>query len=403
MGIQGGVRNLQWIFTATFVVMLAAVPLFGWATRRFQRAGLVPIVYGFFILNLVGLYVLFSVFESGPWPARIFFIWVSVFNLFVVSIFWSFMADIWDSEQAGRLFGIIAMGGSAGAIVGPFLAAVLSTRVGPVQLMPISIGLLLFALFCVERLLRKPRERRSAGEAVPDDDDTEPDRFDRPIQGGIFSAAVRIVRSPYLAGIALFILLYSMISTVLYFEQAHIVANAFDDPGQRTQVFALVDLVVNVLTVLCQLFLTSRLVLHRGVSFALALVPVLLGFGLLLLGFFPVLPVLLVIQTLRRAGNYAVTRPAREMLFTVVSVEDKYKSKNFIDTVVYRGGDAVSGWAFAALQSIGFGLGAIPFLAAPLAILWAVLGYALGKRKDTITAKTNRARPTALREEPAVG
>ncbi|HKK04572.1 MAG TPA: MFS transporter [Gammaproteobacteria bacterium] len=383
MGIQGGVQNLQWVFTGTFVAMLLAVPLFGWAAARFERRRLVPIVYYFFIANLALFYLLFELDVARAWVARAFFVWISVFNLFVVSVFWSLMADVFSNAQARRLFGIIAAGGSAGAIVGPGLTAWLAGALGPAQLIPFSIGLLVLAVVCVHGVLRL---RRHDAEAPLD--------AGAPVRGGLLAGAGHVLRSPYLLGIGLFILLYTTLSTFLYFEQAHIVKASFSDAGERTRLFAMIDLSVNVLTVFAQLFVMARLVERIGVALTLALIPLAVAAGFAVLGLYPTLAVLVVFQVLRRAGNYAITRPGREVLFTVIPREDKYKSKNFIDTVVYRGGDAVSGWAFALLSAAGLALSTIAWVAVPLALLWAANGFALGRRQEVLrTEQRERAWP----------
>lgn len=383
MGIQGGVGNLQWVFTATFAVMLLAVPLFGWAVARYPRRQLVPRVYYFFIANLALFFLLFKGGIGTAWVARAFFVWVSVFNLFVVSVFWSFMADIFSNRQARRLFGIIAAGGSAGAIAGPGLTASLGVLLGPANLLPISMGFLLLAVICVHALLNRRGPAWAAKEAPAAEKDDI-------IGGGVLAGAVRVMRSPYLLGICLFMVLFTSLSTFLYFEQAHIVNNALADSGQRTRLFAGMDLAVNSLTVLCQLFLTARLVERFGIAPTLMLIPVFLAGGFFLLGLYPTLAVLVLIQVLRRAGNYAITRPAREVLYTVIPREDKYKSKNFIDTVVYRGGDALSGWAFAGLIGFGLNLSAIAFAAVPLALLWTATGFWLGRKQERLQAQYKR-------------
>ncbi|MFQ5915235.1 MAG: NTP/NDP exchange transporter [Nitrospinota bacterium] len=395
MGIAGGVKNLQWVFTGTFVAMLLAVPLFGAAAARLPRRRLLPLVYYFFIANLWIFFLLFATETRVPQVARAFFIWVSVFNLFVVSVFWTFMADLFTNEQARRLFGFIAAGGSAGALVGSSLTAGLALLLGPVHLLLISILLLAAAVFCIHRLLRwvDRRERHHAvrwqGAALPAQPEREGHGLEgaggAPVGGGMWTGVKLVFRSPYLLGICLYIWLYTSLSTFLYFEQAHIVRDAFDDPAKRTALFATLDLAVNVLTIGTQLFLTGRVVAAVGLPAALALVPALVFVGFAGLGLFPTLVVLAAFQVVRRAGNFAIARPAREMLFTVVPREEKYKSKNFIDTVVYRGGDAVSGWLFAGLSAIGLGLSAISFLAVPLAAGWAVTGLLLGKRNERIS------------------
>ena len=366
MGIIGGVDNLQWLFTATFVVMLAIVPVFGAASARYPRQKLLPGVYLFFIANLVIFYLLFNIQDGTNWTARIFFIWVSVFNLFVVSVFWSFMADIYSNAQGRRLFGLIAAGGSLGAVSGPAMTASLSTSLGTANLLLLSAGFLSAALVCIVQLLRYGHGHPSAGS-------------EESLGGGVLSGIKRTLGSRYLLGIAAFIWLYTTLSTFLYFEQAHSVKEAFADSAERTRVFAMIDLAVNALTIVFQVLVTGHIMRRLGVATALASIPALLTAGFIMLAMAPILPVLIITQVVRRAGNYALTKPAREVLFTVVDRESKYKAKNFIDTVVYRGGDAISGWLFAGFKGMGLGLSGIAWIAVPLALLWMMIGLQLGK------------------------
>jgi AAA family ATP:ADP antiporter len=371
MGIAGGVDNLQWLFTGTFLAMLAVVPLFGWVSSRFERRRFLPAVYGFFIANLLLFFVLFQSAVTHAWVARAFFIWTSVFNLFVVSVFWSFMTDIFSNAQARRLFGCIAAGGTAGAICGPLLTTLLALPLGPANLLPVSAGLLGIAVFCIHRL--------GAWQAAAGQGNPAATQNAAAIGGQVLAGVQLALRSPYLLGICLLMLLFTTLATFLYFQQAQIVRDSFSDPAQRTAVFAAMDLAVNILTLLFQVLLTGRLVQWLGLGWTLALVPLLLAAGFLALGLAPVLAVLVVVQVLRRAGNYAIMRPAREMLYVVLGREEKYKAKNFIDTVVYRGGDALSAWAYAGLTALGLGLSAIALLAVPLALLWAGIAYRLGQ------------------------
>jgi AAA family ATP:ADP antiporter len=370
MGIQGGVDALAWVFTATFVLMLLIVPLFGWAVGRFSRPVLVTVSYGVFIAQML---VFFGIMQAGlapEWTARAFFVWVSVFNLFVVSLFWSVMNDVFSQDQALRLFGLIAAGGSLGAIAGPGLTALLASRLGPVNLLPLSALLLALALLCAHGVLRyRPQNMAAPASSAA-------------LRAGLWAGATRVLRSPYLLGICVFILFYSGLSTFLYFQQARIVESAFSDSASRTRVFALMDLATNVLTLGLQFFATARLVAWLGLPAVLAMIPLAVAAGFGALGLVPTLIVLVGFQVVRRAGNYALTKPAREMLFSVLSPEDKYKSKNFIDTVVYRGGDAASGWVYTGLAAAGLGLSAIAFAAVPLALMWALLGIALGRARQ---------------------
>jgi len=375
MGITGGVDQLQWVFTGTFLVMLAAVPLFGAVSARLSRRKLLPAVYLFFILNLLIFFVLFAADPVPAWAARSFFIWVSMFNLFIVSVFWSFMADIFTNAQGKRLFALIAAGGTLGAITGPAITAALVERLGTSNLLLISILFLSFALLAILVLNRYSHSESRAE--------------DSGLGGGIFEGLLQTLGSRYLIGIALFIWLYATLSTFLYFEQAHIVKEAFDSSETRTKVFAAIDLAVNTLTILLQVLITGRVMQRYGVATTIAIIPFLLALGFVLLAIAPVLPVLIATQIARRAGNYAITKPSREVLFTVVSRSQKYKAKNFLDTVVYRGSDAVAGWFFAGMKAMGLGLSAIAWVAVPIAIIWMALGIQLGKQQSRM-ASTDR-------------
>lgn len=382
MGIAGGVKQLQWMFSGTFVVMLLAVPLFGWITRRYPPRKFLPYVYTFFICNLLFFYLLFASDVTHAFVARTFFIWASVFNLFIVSVFWSFMVDTFSAGQAKRLFGSIAAGGTVGAILGPVITAALVVRVGPTHLLLVSMLFLGVALVCLNRLIRWCVERREgASDGASPTADTP---SDRPIGGGVLAGIRLVLSSPYLLGICLMMVLFTTLSTFLYFQQAHIISRHISDPAHRTALFAAMDFSVNTLTLGIQLFFTGRIVRRFGLAWTLALVPLLLGAGFLFLGLAPVLGVVVVVQVIRRAGNYAINRPAREMLYVVLSQEEKYKAKNVIDTVVYRGGDAVSAWVYAGLQAMGFTIGAIALCAVPLAGIWAGISLRLGRMQKRL-------------------
>jgi AAA family ATP:ADP antiporter len=368
MGIAGGVRNLEWLFTATFLTMLAVVPAFGWLVTRVPRRRFVPYAHGFFIVNILVFWVLLEGDVATRHVARLFFVWASVFNLFVVSLFWSFMADLFRSEQGTRLFGFIAAGGTLGTIAGSSITLLLAGSIGAANLLPISAALLAVGIVCVGRLQRATRGFKPDA-ATPDTS----------LGGGILAGITEAARSPYLLGICGFIALFTTTSTFLYFQQAHLVADAFADSDERTRVFAFINLAVSVLTVAVQLALTGRIVKWLGVGAAVSFLPLvtLVGFGLFALA--PTVTMLVGFQIVRRVANFAVTRPGREMLFTVVTREQKYKSKNFIDTVVYRGGDAASGWAYAGLsKGMGLDMSTLAIVCMPVAALWMVLGWCLG-------------------------
>ncbi len=380
MGVQGGVENLPWLFSATFAVMLGAAPLFGWAAARLPRRRLVPWTYLFFIANVLVFYALFAVGVAPPAVARAFFVWVSVFNLFVVSLFWSLMADLFRPEQAARLFGFLSAGGSCGALAGPTLTALLAAPFGTANLLLLSCGFLGLALVCITALIGRAGARASAGTRPP----AEPGDS---IGGTTWSGIAQIPRSPYLLGIVAYVLLYTVLFGFAYLELARMVSATYHDSAQRTALFAQMDLAVNVITLLGQLLVVAKFVEKLGVGAALALLPALGLAGFVAIGLVPVLAVLIAFQILRRAADYAIARPAREMLFTVLTREAKYKSKNFIDTVVFRSGDAASAWVYAALKSLGLDLGGLAAAAIPGVMLWLLLGLWLGRqytRKSSI-------------------
>jgi len=385
MGVQGGVENLQWLFTATFVAMLAIVPLFGWVTSRYPRKRFLPLVYYFFVVNLVLFYLAFNLDYDKVYIARVFFVWVSVFNLFVVSVFWSLMVDVYSNEQSKRLFGFIAAGGTVGAISGPALTSFLAVPVGKVNLLILSALLLLIAVFCMKRIIRwSDTTRNNSTAASPNTLQQE-----RPLGGSIIAGIKLVFASPYLLGICALMLLFTTLSTFLYFEQAQIIRDNFADSDARTSVFATIDLATNILTLLLQLLIVGRLVPLIGLAWTLAIIPLLLTAGFLALSLSPVVLVLIVVQVIRRAGNYAIMRPAREMLYVVVDQETKYKAKNFIDTAVYRGGDALSSWVYAGMKSAGLSAANIALIAVPLSLLWAWVAYRMGKWQQKISDTDN--------------
>jgi len=367
MGVAGGVRNLQWLFTATFLVMLAAVPLYGWLVARVPRRRFIPLVYHFFVLNLALFWVLLALDVERQTVARVFFVWISVFVLFAVSVFWSFMADLYSSEQAKRLYGFIAAGGSAGALAGPALTIGLAGTIGAVNLLIVAALLLEAAVFCARKLEVEQKvssERQNA------------------VGGGAIDGILMVLRSPYIAGITLWVGLLSVAATFLYFEQAAIVAAASDDPAVRTRIFAGVDLAVGLLTIAVQFFATGKLIARFGVGAALALLPVVFAVGFAVLAVAPVLAVVIAFQALQRTANFAISNPAREVLFTVVARDEKYKAKNVIDIVAVRGADAAGGWLFTALRSLGMEIRSIPLVAIALAAACLALAVALGRAQE---------------------
>jgi len=375
MGIAGGVKNLPWLFTATFVTLLVAQPLYGALVARLPRARFIPIVYHFFVANLLVFWALLTFDVETAVVARVFFVWVSVFNLFAVAVFWSFMADLFTSEQGKRLFGFIGAGGTAGALLGPIITIWLSVPLGPVNLMIAAVIFLELAVFCVYRLARNVVMREQA--QAPTES----------IGGSAFAAIPELVRSPYMLGIGAWVALLSYAATIIYFEQAHIVSEAVKSAGLQTRIFASIDLAVSLLTLVTQLFITGQVLKRVGTGVAAAALPIVYIVGFAVLAVMPTLIVVVTVQVVQRWMNFAIANPARQLFFTVVTREEKYKAKNLVDVVVYRGSDALSGWIFDTLQGLGLKLGAIALCSLPVVAGWAVLSLALGREQEKRSAR----------------
>ncbi|MBL8513515.1 MAG: MFS transporter [Betaproteobacteria bacterium] len=372
MGIQGGLHNIQWLWTGTFVGMLIVTPLFGWITSRWPRRTFLPLVYLFFIANLVLFYfAMLSESLDKQWVAASFFIWLSVFNYFVVSVFWSFMTDIFDSSSAKRLFGAISAGGSIGAMTGPVITATLVKQIGIPNLLLISAVLMGCAIVCVVGLGRWARNTSTDKDA------------DAKAMGGSVLDGIRLAaRSPYLLSICGYMFLLQALGTFFYLEQVRIMAENISSSAERTQLFAQLDLAVNTLTLLTQLFATGTLLKRFGVVVCLSIVPALCVVTLGITAIWPTLMVISIGTVLRRACEFAVGKPAREILFTVVSRAERYKSKNFIDTVVSRGADVVSTWSNSGLRGLGLGASQIAIVCIPLSVGMIAVGMYLGREQE---------------------
>ena len=387
MGVAGGVNNLQWLFTGTLIGMLLLNLPFSWLVKTFPRETFIAISYRFFSANIL-LFVL-ALYAATPeqtiWVGRIFFIWTSVFNLFVVSIFWQMIVDVFNSEQGKRLFGFIAAGATLGAISGSAFTVSTVEHMAPGYLMVGAALMLEVAVFCVRRLsgLSAALSERPQAE------------LEQPIGGTLLGGFRDALSSSYLLNVSLFLLLYAVTSTFLYFQQAAVVSHSFQSRAAQTAFFASVDLGVNVLTLGVQLFLTGRILKRFGVGTTLSLLPVfsVVGFGVVAL--LPVLSSVVGFQLIRRAGNFAIARPTREVLFTVLPREDRYKAKSFIDTAVYRLGDQIGAWSFALLTALGLGLTEVSMVAAALSGSWLANSWWLGRRQDVL------ARQQAIRPEAA--
>jgi AAA family ATP:ADP antiporter len=375
MGIAGGVKNLPWLFTATFLSLLVAQPLYGALVARLPRVKFIPIVYHFFVANLVLFWVLLTFDVEKVIVARAFFVWVSVFNLFAVAVFWSFMADLFTAEQGKRLFGFIGAGGTAGALLGPVVTILLSAPLGPVNLLIAAAGFLEAAVFCVHRVERMAN--------APTDVDPRRQR----VGGSALAALPELIRSPYLMGVATWVSLLSFGATIAYFAQANIVSASIHGAATQTRLFASIDLVVGLLSLATQVFATGKFLKRFGTGIAAAALPAIYVVGFAALAIAPSLSVVVTLQVTQRWMNFAIANPARQVFFTVVGREEKYKAKNLIDVVIYRGSDALYGWLYDSLQALGLKLGAIALCALPVVAGWLILSTALGQKQERLTTK----------------
>ena len=385
-------ENLWWMFTAVLLTMVAANALFSMIVARMSRRRFIPIAYRFFILNLIIFFVLMKSVPSGkqPWVDICFFIWVSVFNLFATAVFWGFMTDLFTNEQGKRLFGFIAVGGSLGGILGPIITTSLIHYVSTGVFLLICAGMLEIAAQSVRFF---PAEfRRHDSKSAEDAGDAE-----KPIGGKFWDGVTHICKSPYLFGLFLFILLYTLTSTWTYFQQSDLTRTGFVDKAARTAFFAKLDLTVNTLTLLLQIFVTGRLMKFLGVTVTLLFMPILSLFGFAAMGWAPVIAVLAAFQVARRATTFAFMRPAREVLFTVLRREDKYKAKSFIDTFGYRCGDQFGAWSYGGMQALGLKFTAISYIGVLVVASWCGLGVWLGRKQRALAdVQTKRDRSAQL-------
>ena len=368
-GITGGTRALPWLFTATFFVMLAVAPLYGWRVARMPRARLIPLVYHFFAANILIMWALLALGIGQRIVAQVFFVWLTVFSVMAVSVFWSYLSDLYRSDQGKRLYGFIAAGGSLGALAGPILTRQLVDVVGVVHLFLLAALLLEGALFASLRLNRAAQGFNTTPAHPP------------AIGGNPFQGLATVLTGSYLRGIATWVALLSLGGTILYFLQAEVVSAATTDESERTRIFATIDIWVGGLQILLQLALTGRLIKRFGTGAAAAFLPFVFAIGFGWLAMFPALMAIMVFQAAQRTANFAVSNPAREILFTAADREDKYKAKNVVDGVVFRGADMLSGWLFTALTAFL----SIPLIAAvmiPVSLAWAALSFHLGRQQE---------------------
>lgn len=378
MGTVYGVENLQELFTGTFIVSFLVAPAYAFCASRIKLATFLPWVYGFIAVTMVVFFVLFTTTEEGKdrWVAAAFFVWTSTFNLLIISVFWTLMADMFSRTQAKRLFGFVAAGGTFGTLAAPMFTALFVNTVGVNTLLLISAGGFVITAFLV-KVLEKEKKKFGAMEG-----DVQKTTLDRKLGGNPFEGFSVILKSPYLLMIALFILLMTTISTIIYFQLGDLISKNFESREARTQAYALIDLAVNGTTVFLQLFATGRLIERFGVTAGLLVNPLVMIFAFLAVAFSPVLIVLGSIQVVRRFAEYAVAKPSREMLFTVLDQESKYKAKNVIDTVVYRFGDVTSAWLSAAV--LPYGVAGLAVAGIVASLIWLPIAYLLGKRYENV-------------------
>jgi AAA family ATP:ADP antiporter len=389
MASNAGLGRLPELFTYTFLVMLVITPLFGALVSRVRKRRLLPVVYGFFALNMFGFYLAFDADPGSERTAAVFFVWLSVFNMFVVSVFWSFMADVFRGNEAKRLFGPIAAGGSAGAIIGPLLTQSLASGLGTAGLIMLSMLLLLATIPCIRALGHWSVERHGEAPGTAAES-TEP------IGGGALAGVTLVARTPYLLGIVAMLGLGAVAGTFMYLELQRIASAAYEATAVRTAFFARLDLGVNLLAFVLQGVVTTRIIGRFGVTGGLVTMPLVAFGSFIWLALAPFLLPLAISQVMRRAGEFGVAKPSREVLFTAVDPESKYKAKNFIDTVVQRGSDTGASWMHGFLQAKGFLLAGYGALCALIMVVLVAIGFALGR---AYMARERSAGATALTAE----
>lgn len=375
MAVFSGANNIPWLFTGTFVAMLVATPIFGWVASRFPRRKFLPWVYLFFICNILIFWAVFSTAidneQNYVWLGRIFFVWLSVFNLFVVSVFWSFMADIYSREQGRRLFGVITAGGSIGALIGGVVTSILVVSIGFQNLFPIAAALLAAAIFCIRRLRNWVSSENEARGAA---------KKGKPLGGSPFAGVTHMLSSPYFLGIGLSSVIASLLGTALYMFTADLLGQSELSPNERTQFFSNINNATNAIALLCQLFVVRHVVSRFGIGISLALMPLVSIAGFAILAINPTLAAVAILTIVRRGIGFGLTKPTTDMLYSVVTPEEKYKTKNFIDTAIYRGGDLVGTWSVRGLMTgLGMGLSAVAWVMVPFTALWAAVAVWLGR------------------------
>jgi len=376
MAVGGGPNTIPLLFIGTFVAMIFATSIFGWVASRYPRRTFLPWVYLFFISNILIFWFVFSQArnsgEDYVWLGRVFFVWLSVFNLFVVSVFWSFMADIYTREQGRRLFGFITSGGSIGALIGGLVTSSLVTNIGFQNLLPISAAVLLVAVFCIGRLKGWVHNEHDGeiGTTVESDE---------PLGGSPFAGITHLFSSKYFLGIALMSLIASLLGTTLYMFRADLIGSAILDPDVRIQFFSNMNIASNALALIAQMFLVKQVVTRFGIGRSLVLFPVASIIGFSILSMDPTLMAVAILDVVRRGLGFGFAKPSTDMLYSVVTPEEKYKTKNAIDTAIYRGGDVVGTWSIRFMSILGLGIAGISIVMVPFALISAVVALWLGR------------------------
>lgn len=374
MVVGSGPDTIPYLFLATFVVMLLVTPLFGWVASRYPRRVFLPWVYLFFISNILIFWVIFGrMLDEGQdniWLGRAFVVWLSIFNLFIVSVFWSFMADIYTREQGRRLFGLISAGGSIGALLGGAATSLMVVRIGNHNLFPIAAALLFVAILCI-RQLRAWVSQENSTDGSPNIE------IEKPLGGSPLSGITHIYGSKYFAGIAISSVIASLLGTALYIFAAQLVETSITEPNQRTQFFSNINVAANFFTLIGQMFIVRHVVRRFGIGGSLAVMPVVSVACFILLAIDPVLAVVAFMTVARRALGFSFSKPTTDMLYSVVTPEEKYKTKNFIDTAVYRFGDVFG--TFTVKFMSGLGISGISIVMIPFAIVWAAISLWLGR------------------------
>lgn len=392
MAVASGVRSVPWLFAGTLTAMIAFHPVYSSFVARFPVKRFVAITYGFFAANLLIFFALWQAKISPVWTGRVFFVWLSVFNLFVVSVFWSVMVDTFRETEAKRLFGFIGLGGTIGSVSGSAVTAYFAQRVGTTNLLLVSAALLVIASSLVAMF---PRVIRATDEA-PAGGGPARDHQRELIGGSVWSGILSVFRTRYIAGIAIFMLLYTVGSTFLYSMQTGIIGEFFKNRDLQTTVLARMELVTQLLAGFVQAFITARAIRIFGLPVTLSAVAIVsvLGFtalGASAWGALPLLWTFLVFNVVRRASDFSLTNPSRKILFTVLSREDKYKSSSFIETSVYRLGDQLGAWGYAALAALGLSMTGISWVAAPMSVVFLALAVWLARQQQKKSAALSAA------------